>query len=200
MTEMSKSEPPNRRALTRRAQFPNEEIRWWICSCAAYMRERGGYSDGYTSRGTIDTCPFDDRALGWIQGRHGEIERARECRQTWHAIGSEYREVLAAYYVTGERGLLERADGSDQVQDALHASRADAVLRAMQVPKQVATAPGVTLELCGIAMLMWARGCRDVRKLAAASLEALRVAHEIWTIERSQIIRASSVRWKTGTL
>lgn len=187
------------RRLLRRGRIPDNELQWFVCSSAAFLRERGGYSDGFTSHGIPDTCPYSDFELGTF-ARHGEgqIERARECGQAWHRIGAEHQAALAAYYVTGEVGS-DRIDGSSGVEDALYKARVEAVMRSMQVPVAIVKA-GLPLELVGVGMLLLSLGIEN--DLARRAREAVRVAHEIWWLERDRVkeARASRVRWVTGVV
>lgn len=190
---------PKRRRLTFKARIPNEEIRWWVLSSAAAMREKGGYSEGYQSVGLPDTCPYTDADLGFFTKRgSGMVERARECGHTWHAIGSEHREVLAAFYGTREPAPSHEFK-SEAVDDAIYKTRAEAVIASMCAPSAVVRAKGMKLEILGVAMLLHARGV-PAPNLATSCTEAIRVAHEIWDIEREQIDHSSMVRWKTGVL
>lgn len=203
MTETSSLEPKRRR-FTGRARIPNEKIRWFICSSAAALREKGGYSDGFTSHGEPDAFPYREQEIGFCTSEdgthhgHGTIERAKECGQIWHAIGNEYREVLAVFYNTREPGRLDTPDGSEQVSDALQRAKVESVVISMRIPPEVMRAKGIRLELSGVAMLLQARG--EKTGLAGKAIEAIRIAHEIWEIEDDQIERSSDVRWKTGVL
>jgi hypothetical protein len=179
------NEPRKRRRFSGRVLIPNEEIRWFICSSAAALRERGGYSDGFASHGEPPTVPFTAKELGLDEHRgHGIIEHASECHRAWHAIGREHREVLASYYAARVPGCTDAAGMGNLVQ-------------AMGMTPAITKASIGRLEYAGAMMLMASRGRKN---LVTDAVDAVKVAHEIWQIERGRIEKASDVRWKTGVL
>ena len=184
MVELS-TQTKKRRRYSGKPNIPNEEIRWWICSSAAALRERGGYGEGFSSHGDPPTVPYTARELGVDEHRGaGVIERARACLQVWHAIGPTHREVLAAYYAARIPGCTDGAGMGHLVQ-------------AMGLTPAVTKASIGRLEYAGVLMLMAARGSKS---LVPDAVDAVKVAHEIWQIERNRIEKSSDVRWKTGAL
>jgi hypothetical protein len=186
-----------RRRWTDKPLIPNEEIRWFVCSVASVLREKGGYSDGYTSHGEPDTLPFTARELG-IMGHRGSgtIERAGECYKAWGAIGSDHREVLAAYYGSRRIGEVDPS-GSEGVVEALVGQATAAVVLSMQLTPAVAKASKGNLEIAGVMKLL---AIDSEKNLADRANAAIRVAHSIWELERERLVKPSDVRWKTGTL
>lgn len=186
------NEPRKRRRFSGRPSIPNGLIRWFVCESAAAMHERGGYGEGFSSHGDPDPLPYKASELGGFEkldrdgnpDRHGLIERARECRLVWHAIGSEHREELASFYAARTPGCTDGAGMSYLVQ-------------AMGLTPAVAKVSANRLEYAGTMMLMAARGSKS---LLTDAINAVRVAHEIWDFEFERIDRASDVRWKTGAL
>lgn len=197
MTETSSFEPKRRRRWVDKPLIPNEEIRWFICSVASVLREKGGYSDGYSSHGEPDTLPFSAKELG-IMGERGNgiIERAGECYKAWGAIGGEHREVLAAYYGSRRIGEVDPS-GRDGVVEALIGQATEAVVSSMQLTAAVAKAARGNMEIAGVMKLL---SITSEKHLADRANAAIRVAHSIWELERERLVKPSDVKWKTGDI
>lgn len=170
---------------TEKPLIPNEELRWFIGSVASVLREKGGYSDGYTSHGEPDPCPYTARELGAMGERGmGTIERAGECYKAWSAIGREHRDVLAAYYSSLSPGCTDPTGMS-------------AVVEAMGLTPVIAKAARGKLEIAGVMRLMAATSDKD---LVGRSNRAVYVAHFVWEIERARIEKPSEIHWNNGDL
>lgn len=197
MPEAATSPMSKRRRWTEKPLIPNEELRWFVCSVASVLREKGGYSDGYTSHGEPDTLPFTARELG-IMGHRGSgtIERAGECYKAWGAIGEEHREVLAAYYGSRRIGEVDPS-GREGVVEAMTGQATAAVVSSMQLSTAVLRAARGNLEIAGVMKLM---AVDSEKNLPARAHEAIRVAHSVWELERERLVPPSDVRWKTGAL